>query len=195
MTLDMLLGEESRIPPQTLYIKGRQASFLFGVKRLSKKDNHPKTIFELLYETELNGMNDIEIIKILEKVGYEDQDLNSGTLYAVETYALEVLSPKSITKGYRDYRYMLFGSRAIYKSFFNILNERRINSSLGQEGFQCIYDNVGSSFKGFSDKFGSTKNESERMDIVRWAIEDFERDELIAPYIEEARLRIPSKLH
>lgn len=194
MSLDSLVDIGESRPPQTLKIKGKQAKFLFGIKYVPITYSS-KPLFELVYERPDIGVHDILIVNLLKIIGYEDsRDSNSGIPYILNTSSLEELNTNSIEPK-RDYRYILFGSRAVYKSFFNVLNEKRLSGSISKEDYQKVYDRIQFLFEALHNEVKSTKNLFVIVGSIKHFIKEFERDEIIAPYLEEAKLRIPYKLH
>lgn len=192
MSLDALLQAGENVPPRTVKIKGRNARFLFGVE-YRKAD---QTRFELVYESLRIGVRDVLIINLLKLIGHEDsQDSESGVPYIVNTTSLEELSSENAIEPLRDYRYIIFGSRAIYKLFFKVLNEKRINGTISKEDYQKIYDRIMLLFDRLYNGVRSTKNLFVIISNVKYLIKEFEQDELIAPYLEEAKLRLPYRLH
>lgn len=195
MSLDALTDVGNNRPPQTIEINGRQAKFLFGMEYMRTTPTY-KSLFELVYENPRMDVIDRAIVDLLRSVGYEDsQNSDSGVPYVLNTHSLEELHSKNAIEPKRDYRYILFGSRAIYKSFFKVLNEKRASVSINKEDYQEVYDRIQLLFDRLHNKIKLTNNPFIIIDSIKRAIKEFEQDEVITPYLEEAKLRVPYKLH
>jgi hypothetical protein len=168
MTLDLLLEvitrEHNNSVPKEITIEGKPARCVLGFVYLRTTSSN---------EFPLQMITSADVI-------YEE--LGSKRLYKVNAPLDEINQTPQIHYAPEDLRYLLFGSKKLYRAFLDLLNDEKVSSTELFNVFQKI-NNL------FNEMWGTLQTVC--FLLKRRLIKDYrkelEQDPLIGPYIEKAK--------
>ena len=197
MPLEVLMRGRTSDVPSTLIVNDKSAEFLWGLKQtifsspFSSQDERKTTYIELVYEGQYPGPIEKIALKLLATVvgllGYPfEDDPNSKTLYLLCPSSLEQLKQHQRTRGNVDGRWALFGSKKLYKAFFHVLNEDKINGLKTDEDYIQIFNRINTRYNRHISELGNATGLEGKLESWREFKEVFRNDPLIAQYIRMA---------
>ena len=172
MLIELIKGEETdglagKLIPDTLTINGKTTRFVRGLvyQREVSSNGHPSTLTE------------IELV-------YERP--NHGLLYVVKPVSLDTFNSNSEFFPVEDLRYLIFGSRKLYKAFFQVLNEEKRKKLISKEGYLHIFHKVNTLSNEMYRVLGGACVLLKRR-VIRDYRKELEQDPLVRRYIDIAR--------
>ena len=205
MPLEVLIGVRKNEVLPTVTIKNKPAEFLWGMKYTretpssSSQDERKTTYIELVYEGQYPRLIEKIAVKLLATVvgllGYPfEEDPNSKALYLLSPSSLEQLKPGYSIPGVVDGRWVLFGSKKLYKAFFRVLNEDKINGLITDEDYIQIFNRINARYNKYFCELGNAAGLERKLETLKEFKEVFRNDPLIRPYINIAKLNLADNI-
>ena len=163
VVVEVLTGEQTNSVPKEVTIEGKPAMLVSG--------------FVYLRNISSNGF-------LLQQITTADvvyERLDNKRLYRVNAPLVEV-QKSQISSDSGDLRYLLFGSRKLYKAFLDLLNKEYKSD----EEFFTIFQKINSRLNEMYVVLGSACVLLKRK-VLRDYRKELEQDSLIGPYIEKAK--------
>lgn len=142
---------------------------------------------ELKYEQPRSRATEF-LARSLNNLGHHFWGLDIGPVFSTKVVIYMHNNSTQITgfEGDEDYRYMLFGSRSLYKAFLSVLSEAKRNGLITDKEYLEVINRV-------DDRFSITYCEWRnapffyKKQTLREFREVFESDPLISPYLRRAK--------
>ena len=184
MTIDVLtrekLDEITSGLGSRLKLKGRNANFISG-----NVINNSRTDITLIYEIPWSKKFEA-FAKLLELTGSTIlEEFYRGPIHIVKPKSLESFRGTEQINSHEDMRYLLFGSRSMYKAFLAVLDAHKLNGYMTGEEYMYVIRRIDLRYlKLHAETKGNSLFNTSALAEFRNV---FENDPLLRPYIILAR--------
>ena len=190
--LEVIVSAGSHGLRESISINDVPARFRWGFVYTPKPS---QTKIELVYELEYTTDEDRYILRTLKKLGYDEGDSDPWMPYVLGPSSLdEIRSDGTITtdRVYRDYRYISFGSRKIYRRFADALNDDAVNNRITAKYYMGVHRSILEWHEYLLSKAGEDQpllSEDKAEKFFKNFIEVFREDKKIAEYLKRISLQ------
>lgn len=129
--------------------------------------------------------------KLLTRLGYSLEEMfDSGPIYSAKTYCsdkiFEGVTLNSDVQVDEDLRYIIFGSRRLYKAFLQAIDQQKLSESISDMEYLGVMQRMGHRFKKMYCELGNAPF-LYRIQTLREFREVFANDPMISPYLRMAK--------
>lgn len=176
-----------------LRVTNMSAKFWFGVHYMRSIDNDSGVpskipVIELVYEAPKPAS-----LRLWEYLMLEKSDLlNDEYKYRSAHYKATLHSFDELESGIKlyscdmDERYRIFGSRKLFKAFFDEINKDRLNGVIKDEEYMRLFDEVERRCNKMICELGNARSE-DILEVIKEFRNVFRSNTLIVPYLARAK--------